>query len=293
MNEDPPSSSTNGSTNGSGGKTWLERLGRMFGADPRSREDLLDLLREAAERGLIEAETLKMIEGALEVDELQVRDAMIPRSQMVVIHKGDSLEDVLPVIIESGHSRFPVVGEDKDEIQGILLAKDLLQLVARDSAEVRLNDLVREPVIIPESKRLNVLLREFRLNKNHMAIVVDEYGGVAGLITIEDVLEEIVGDIDDEHDAETMEDIQALEDGRYLVQALTTIDDFNEAFGSGFSDEEFDTIGGLVVSEFGRVPEVEEQIELGGWRFAVTAADDRRLHAMEVAPAAPLESSDA
>ena len=293
MNEDPPSSSTNGSTNGFGGKTWLERLGRMFGADPRSREDLLDLLREAAERGLIEAETLKMIEGALEVDELQVRDAMIPRSQMVVIHQGDSLEDVLPVIIESGHSRFPVVGEDKDEIQGILLAKDLLQLVARDSAEVRLNDLVREPVIIPESKRLNVLLREFRLNKNHMAIVVDEYGGVAGLITIEDVLEEIVGDIDDEHDAETVEDIQALENGRYLVQALTTIDDFNEAFGSGFSDEEFDTIGGLVVSEFGRVPEVEEQIELGGWRFAVTAADDRRLHAMEVGPAAALESSDA
>jgi len=293
MNEDPPSSSNNGSTNGSGGKTWLERLGRMFGADPRSREDLLDLLREATERGLIEAETLKMIEGALEVDELQVRDAMIPRSQMVVIHKGDSLEDVLPVIIESGHSRFPVVGEDKDEIQGILLAKDLLQLVARDSAEVRLNDLVREPVIIPESKRLNVLLREFRLNKNHMAIVVDEYGGVAGLITIEDVLEEIVGDIDDEHDAETVEDIQALEDGRYLVQALTTIDDFNEAFGSGFSDEEFDTIGGLVVSEFGRVPEVEEQIELGGWRFAVTAADDRRLHAMEVGPTASLESRDA
>ena len=293
MNEDPPSSSTNGSTNGFGGKTWLERLGRMFGADPRSREDLLDLLREAAERGLIEAETLKMIEGALEVDELQVRDAMIPRSQMVVIHQGDSLEDVLPVIIESGHSRFPVVGEDKDEIQGILLAKDLLQLVARDSAEVRLNDLVREPIIIPESKRLNVLLREFRLNKNHMAIVVDEYGGVAGLITIEDVLEEIVGDIDDEHDAETVEDIQALENGRYLVQALTTIDDFNEAFGSGFSDEEFDTIGGLVVSEFGRVPEVEEQIELGGWRFAVTAADDRRLHAMEVGPAAALESSDA
>ena len=292
MNEDPPNS-TSGSPNGSGGKTWLERLGRMFGADPRSREDLLDLLREATQSGLIEAETLKMIEGALEVDQLQVRDAMIPRSQMVVIHKGDSLNEVLPVIIESGHSRFPVVGEDKDEIQGILLAKDLLQLVARDSAEVRLNDLVREPVIIPESKRLNVLLREFRLSKNHMAIVVDEYGGVAGLITIEDVLEEIVGDIDDEHDAETVEDIQALEDGRYLVQALTTIDDFNEAFGSEFSDEEFDTIGGLVVSEFGYVPEVDEVVDLGGWRFRVTAADDRRLHAMEVGPAESFESKDA
>ncbi|MFO7582807.1 HlyC/CorC family transporter [Guyparkeria sp.] len=287
MNEDPPNS-----TNGSGGRTWLERLGRMFGADPRSREDLLDLLREAAESGLIEAETLKMIEGALEVDELQVRDAMIPRSQMVVIHKGDTLDEILPLIIESGHSRFPVVGEDKDEIQGILLAKDLLQLVARDGEEIKLADLIREPVIIPESKRLNVLLREFRLSKNHMAIVVDEYGGVAGLITIEDVLEEIVGDIDDEHDAETVEDIQVLEAGRYLVQALTTIEDFNEAFGSEFSDEEFDTIGGLVVSEFGRVPEVDEEIDLGGWRFRVTAADDRRLHAMEVGAAEMLESTD-
>ncbi|MBL38135.1 MAG: magnesium/cobalt efflux protein [Xanthomonadales bacterium] len=287
MNEDP------NSTNGSGGKTWLERLGRIFGADPRSREDLLDLLREASERGLIEAETLKMIEGALEVDELQVRDAMIPRSQMVVIHKGDTLDEVLAMIIESGHSRFPVVGEDKDEIQGILLAKDLLQLVARENTDLKLADLVREPVIIPESKRLNVLLNEFRVNKNHMAIVVDEYGGVAGLITIEDVLEEIVGDIDDEHDAETVEDIQALGEDHFLVQALTPIDDFNESFGSDFSDEEFDTIGGLVVSEFGYVPEVDEIVELGGWRFEVTAADDRRLHAMRVGPAEASETAEA
>ncbi|HKL50968.1 MAG TPA: transporter associated domain-containing protein [Wenzhouxiangellaceae bacterium] len=286
MNEDP------NSTNGSGGKTWLERLGRIFGADPRSREDLLDLLREASASGLIEAETLKMIEGALEVDELQVRDAMIPRSQMVVIHKGDTLDEVLAMIIESGHSRFPVVGEDKDEIQGILLAKDLLQLVVRENTDLKLADLVREPVIIPESKRLNVLLNEFRVNKNHMAIVVDEYGGVAGLITIEDVLEEIVGDIDDEHDAETVEDIQSLDEGHYLVQALTPIDDFNESFGSEFSDEEFDTIGGLVVSEFGYVPEVDEIVELGGWRFEVTAADDRRLHAMRVGPAEPAQSPE-
>ncbi|MCA1777870.1 MAG: CBS domain-containing protein [Xanthomonadaceae bacterium] len=277
MNEDP------NSTNGSGGRTWLERLGRMFGADPQSREDLLELLHEAAERGLIEAETLKMIDGALEVDELQVRDAMIPRSQMVVIHKGDTLDEILPLIIESGHSRFPVVGEDKDEIQGILLAKDLLQLVTRDAElKLELHDLVRAPVIIPESKRLNVLLREFRLSKNHMAIVVDEYGGVAGLITIEDVLEEIVGDIDDEHDAETTQDILPISDDHFLVQALTMIEDFNEAFGSEFSDEEFDTIGGLVVSEFGRVPEVGESVDLGGWQFEVTAADERRLHAMEV-----------
>jgi len=288
MNDDPDSSSTSSTGasagNGSGGRTWLERLGRAFGADPRSREDLLELLREAAEGGLIEAETMAMIEGALEVDQLQVRDAMIPRSQMVVIHRGDTLDEILEIIIESGHSRFPVVGEDKDEIQGILLAKDLLKLVVKGS-DLKLEDLIREPVIIPESKRLNILLREFRVSRNHMAIVVDEYGGVAGLITIEDVLEEIVGDIDDEHDAETVEDIRKLDPDRYLVQALTAIDDFNDAFGTDFSDDEFDTIGGLVVAEFGYVPEVDEAVELGGWTFRVTAADERRLHAMEVVPA--------
>lgn len=288
MNDDPDSSSTSSTGasagNGSSGRTWLERLGRAFGADPRSREDLLELLREAAEGGLIEAETLAMIEGALEVDQLQVRDAMIPRSQMVVIHRGDTLDEILEIIIESGHSRFPVVGEDKDEMQGILLAKDLLRLVVKGS-DVRLENLIREPVIIPESKRLNILLKEFRVSRNHMAIVVDEYGGVAGLITIEDVLEEIVGDIDDEHDAETVEDIRKLDPDRFLVQALTAIDDFNEAFGTDFSDDEFDTIGGLVVAEFGYVPEVDEAVELGGWSFRVTAADERRLHAMEVVPA--------
>ena len=280
MNEESDSSSSNGS----GGKTWLERLGRVFGSDPKSREDLVELLEEATERGLIEGETLKMIEGALEVDQLQVRDAMIPRSQMVVIHRGETLEDILPMIIDSGHSRFPVVGEDKDEIRGILLAKDLLQLVGVKE-ELELSDLVREPVIIPESKRLNVLLREFRLNKNHMAIVVDEYGGVAGLITIEDVLEEIVGDIDDEHDADAVQDIQRLDEGKYLVQALTAIDDFNESFETEFSDDEYDTIGGLVVAEFGRLPEAGESVKIGGWSFHITSADDRRLHAMEVSQA--------
>ena len=285
MNEESDSSNGHSSnSNGSGGKTWLERLGRVFGADPRSREDLVDLLREAAERGLIETETLTMIEGALEVDQLQVRDAMIPRSQMVVIHQSDSIDAILQVIIESGHSRFPVVGEDKDELKGILLAKDLLRLVIKDT-EIVLKDLVRQPVIIPDSKRLNILLRQFRQSRNHMAIVVDEYGGVAGLITIEDVLEEIVGDIDDEHDAETIEDIQKLGDQRFLVQALTLIEDFNKSFGTEFSDEEFDTIGGLVVGQFGYVPEIDEAVEFGGWHFEVTAADDRRLQAMEVSPA--------
>ncbi len=268
-------------SNGSTSRGWLERLGRAFGGEPRNREDLIELLRDVAEQGLIEADTLAMLEGALEVDELQVRDVMIPRSHMVVIPSGSSLTEILPIIIDSGHSRFPVVGEDRDEVNGILLAKDLLKLVANGD-DVELSDLVRPPVIIPESKRLNVLLREFRVSKNHMAIVVDEYGGVSGLVTIEDVLEEIVGDIDDEHDADVVADIQRLEEGKYLVQALTPIDDFNEALDTEFPDDEYDTIGGLVVAEFGRLPEAAESVEIGDWTFVVTSADDRRLHAMEV-----------
>jgi magnesium and cobalt transporter len=279
MNDESTDSSSPSTSASS--KGWLERLGRAFGGEPRNREDLVTLLRDCSEQGLIESDTLAMLEGALEVDELQVRDVMIPRSHMVVIPDGTPLDEVLPIIIESGHSRFPVVGEDRDEIKGILLAKDLLALVTKDN-DLDLDALLRTPVIIPESKRLNVLLREFRVSKNHMAIVVDEYGGVSGLITIEDVLEEIVGDIDDEHDAEAVEDIRRVEDGKYVVQALTAIDDFNEAFETDFSDDEYDTIGGLVVSEFGRLPEAGESVEIGGWNFVVTSADDRRLHAMEV-----------
>jgi len=270
-------------SSGAESRGWLEKLGRALGGEPRSRDDLIELLRDVSEQGLIEPETLTMLEGALEVDELQVRDVMIPRSHMVVIPAQASLAESVPMIIESGHSRFPVVGEDKDEIRGILLAKDLLQLVSGEKLE--LDDLLRPAVIIPESKRLNVLLREFRVSKNHMAIVVDEYGGVSGLITIEDVLEEIVGDIDDEHDADAVEDIRKLDETRYLVQALTTIDDFNETLGTRFSDEDYDTIGGLVVAEFGRLPEPGEVIEIDEWQFKVTAADDRRLHAMDVSPA--------
>ncbi len=279
MNEET-SDSSNGSSSASS-RGWLERIGRAFGSEPRSREDLVELLRDVSEQGLIEPDTLAMLEGALEVDELQVRDVMIPRSHMVVIPDGTPLDEILPIIIESGHSRFPVVGEHRDEIKGILLAKDLLKMVA-NGHDIDIDELVRAPVIIPESKRLNVLLREFRVSKNHMAIVVDEYGGVSGLITIEDVLEEIVGDIDDEHDAEAVQDIQRIEEGKFLVQALTAIDDFNESFETDFSDDEYDTIGGLVVAEFGRLPESGESVEIGGWNFVVTSADDRRLHAMEV-----------
>jgi len=262
---------------------WLEKIGKAFGADPKSREDLIEVLGAATQQGLIESDTLAMLKGALGVDELQVRDVMVPRSHMVVLPRDASLQEILPIIIESGHSRFPVVGEDRDEVEGILLAKDLLQWVTSDEAP-DLSELLRPAVIIPESKRLNVLLREFRVSKNHIAIVVDEYGGVSGLITIEDVLEEIVGDIDDEHDAEAVEDVQRLDDGGFLIQALATIEDINEALGTQFSDADYDTIGGLVVSEFGRVPEVGESLEMGQWRFVVKAADERRMHAMEMHP---------
>ena len=268
-------------SNGASSRSWLEKLGRAFGGEPRSREDLVELLRDVAKHGLIEGDTLAMLEGALEVDELQVRDVMIPRSHMVVISEDASMEDILPVIVESGHSRFPVVGEDRDEVRGILLAKDLLQLFSVEG-ELVLSELMRPAVIIPESKRLNVLLREFRISKNHMAIVVDEYGGVSGLLTIEDVLEEIVGDIDDEHDAEAVRDIERLQDGVYRAQALTPIDDFNDALGTEFSDDEYDTIGGLVVAEFGRLPEAGESVNIGDWVFEIESADDRRLHAMVV-----------
>ncbi len=279
MNEESGDSS-NGSSSASS-RGWLERIGRAFGSEPRSREGLIELLRDLSDQGLIEPETLAMLEGALKVDELQVRDVMVPRSHMVVIADGTPMDEILPIIIESGHSRFPVVGEHRDEIKGILLAKDLLRMVSNDS-DIVIDDLIRTAVIIPESKRLNVLLREFRISKNHMAIVVDEYGGVSGLITIEDVLEEIVGDIDDEHDPDAVQDIQRCDNGKYLVQALTDIDDFNESFETDFSDDEYDTIGGLVVAEFGRLPESGETVAIGDWNFVVTDADDRRLHAMEV-----------
>lgn len=262
---------------------WLERLGRVLGGEPKSREGLVELLNEASKQGLIEADTLAMLQGALGVDELQVRDVMVPRSHMVVLPKTGTLDDILPLIMDSGHSRFPVVGEDRDEVEGILLAKDLLQLVSGGQA-LDLNALLRPAVIIPESKRLNVLLREFRVSKNHMAIVVDEYGGTSGLITIEDVLEEIVGDIDDEHDVDAVDDVQKLDDGAFLVQALATIEDINDRLGTAFSDADYDTIGGLVVAQFGRVPEVDETTQFEGWTFVVKSADERRLHAMEMRP---------
>ena len=225
-----------------------------------------------------------MIEGVFDVSEMQVRDIMIPRSQMVVVDWNSELESFLPHLIESTHSRFPVIGENKDEVYGILLAKDLLPYLSSDrSSTLNMRDLLRPAVFIPESKRLNVLLTEFRTSHNHMAIVVDEYGGVAGLITIEDVLEQIVGEIEDEHDIESdVSDIVALDSGAFNVRALTPVDDFNEHFESHFSDEEFVTIGGVVMNGFGRMPKEGDSIELSQFKFTIIAANSRRIYMIQV-----------
>jgi len=264
-------------------RSWLDRLSQAFSAEPRNRQDLIEILRDAQQRHLLDADALVMIEGVLEVSEMQVRDIMIPRSQMVVVERDAGLHQILPIITESAHSRFPVIGENRDEVIGILLAKDLLPYFM-DGGEAGFNvrDILRPAVFIPESKRLNVLLKEFRASRNHIAIVVDEYGGVAGLVTIEDVLEQIVGEIADEHDVEDELFIMKHSDSRFTVKALTPIEEFNEYFGMAFSDEEFDTIGGLVMREFGHLPRRGEVRQIGRLRFKVLHADSRRLHLLQL-----------
>ncbi len=255
---------------------------------PEDRDQLLELLRSSYERNLIDADALGMIEGALQMSELQARDIMIARAQMDMVAAGDDLQDVLTQVIESGHSRFPVYGENKDDIVGMLLAKDLLRCVAQNASSVR--QVLRPALFIPESKRLNELLRDFRRNRNHMAVVVDEYGGVAGLLTIEDVLEQIVGEIEDEHDFdETDANIQPAREGSYRVRAHTEIGDFNATFGTRFSDAQFDTVGGLLLSNFGHLPRRGEEIEIDGLRFRVLRADGRRLHSLLVSRIPPSE----
>jgi magnesium and cobalt transporter len=260
---------------------WLERISALLLREPEDREQLIELLHSAFEKNLLDADALAMIEGVMQVSEMQVRDIMIPRSQMDVIDITDAPEKFIPFVIETAHSRFPVIDENKDDIIGILLAKDLLRYYAGEDFNVR--DMLRPAVFIPEAKRLNVLLKEFRSNRNHIAIVVDEYGGVAGMVTIEDVLEQIVGDIEDEYDFDETEDnIIRDHNGRYRIKALTEIADFNEALGTSFSDEEFDTIGGLVVSKLGHLPKRGEQVSFDGLKFAVLRADSRRLHSLMV-----------
>ena len=265
-------------------RSWLERISSALSGEPSSREDLIELLRDVQTHGLIGSDTLRMMEGAIAVADLTVGDVMVSRSQMVALPVDGKFLDLMKEVVESGHSRFPVHGEDKDEILGILLAKDLLRGVVADNGPGSVRELLRPAVLIPESKKLNVLLREFRQSRNHMAIVIDEYGGVAGLVTIEDVLEEIVGEIDDEHDEAEDETvlIAAQADGQYVVDALTPIDDFNERFSADFDDDEYDTIGGLVTAAIGHLPEAGEELTLGRFVFRVARADARRLHALHV-----------
>jgi magnesium and cobalt transporter len=279
MTDKPPS------TNGTGSTSLIARLKRAIKGEPWSREEIQDIIQQSETD--IDAEEKSMLAGVLEVSETQVRDVMIPRSQMVVIDIDDDINEMISVIVESGHSRFPVMGEDRDEVLGILLAKDLLRYFGRKSGQdVPIRKLLRPAAVIPESKRLNALLKEFRASHNHMAIVVDEYGGVSGLLTIEDVLEEIVGDIDDEHDPEEDAFIRPEGDrnGRpcYAVRALTRIEDFNEFFECALSDEEYDTVGGLVMHELGRLPRRGESVDFGGFEFSVTKADKRRIGALRV-----------
>lgn len=259
----------------------LERLSNFLLREPEDREQLVELLHGAYENSLMDADSLAMIEGVLQVSEMQVRDIMIPRSQMDVIDITDPPETFIPHVIETAHSRFPVIEDNKNDVIGILLAKDLLRYYAGEDFEVR--DMLRPAVFIPEAKRLNILLKEFRSNRNHIAIVVDEYGGVAGMVTIEDVLEQIVGDIEDEYDYDEDEDnIIQNADGQYRVKALTEIADFNEAIGTSFSDEEFSTIGGLVVNQFGHLPKRNEEITFNGLHIKVLRADSRRLHSIMI-----------
>ena len=263
----------------------LERLGAWLAREPEDRDELVAVLRSCYERNLVDADALSMIEGVLQVSEMQARDIMVPRSQMDVIDIKESPDQFIPTVIQTGHSRFPVIGESKDNVIGILLAKDLLRYYAGEE-EFDVRDMLRPAVFIPEAKPLNVLLKDFRRNRNHMAVVVDEYGGVAGLITIEDVIEQIVGDIEDEYDFDDVEDnIVQDKGGQYRVKALTEIADFNAVFGTDYSDEDFDTIGGLVLSRFGRVPKRGEQASFDNLVFKVLRADSRRIHLLQVSRA--------
>jgi magnesium and cobalt transporter len=266
-------------------RSLFERIAQAFSSEPRSREDLQEVLRLAMENDVIDEDAFSIIEGAMQVSGMHARDIMVPRPQMSVIRADATLEDILPQIIETKHSRYPVIGENSDDVLGILLVKDLLpQILSKDDGDFDIQNLLRRSVVVPESKRLNVLLREFRLNRNHMAMVIDEYGGVAGLVTIEDVLEEIVGEIEDETDAEEDQYIRRISEDDYFIRALTPIEEFNDYFSASFSDVEFDTIGGVVMHAFGHVPTRNEVTHIEGFEFKVINADQRKIHSLRLRP---------
>jgi magnesium and cobalt transporter len=262
-------------------RSWLERLGHFLSGEPEDRQDLLELLRTAQKRNLLEAEALAMIEGVMQVSEQRVRDIMIPRSQMIVVAQDAELEAIFPLVAESAHSRYPVIAEDRTEVVGVLLVKDLLIHSLKDRSR-KVHEVMRQALFVPESKRLNVLLGEFRASRSHMAIVVDEYGAAAGLVTIEDVLEQIVGDIEDEHDFGEEEFIFRRSDRDFTLKALTPIEQFNDYFYTDLGNGQFDTVGGLIVHHLGHVPKRGEKIEIGDFRFVVLRADNRRVHLLKL-----------
>ncbi|TAK72798.1 MAG: CBS domain-containing protein [Gammaproteobacteria bacterium] len=264
-------------------RSWLERFIALLAREPQDRDQLMEMLRNAEERDVLSAEILGMIERIMHVSEMQVRDVMVPKAQMVVVQKNSRLADILPFVIESGHSRFPVVDPSKKDIVGMLLAKDLLKYFNKDPNQFNINDIMRPAVFTPQSKRLDILLREFRATRNHIAIVLDEYGHVEGLVTIEDVLEQIVGEIEDEYDIEEEDtQIKKLAEDTFIVKASTLIEEFNAYFHSNFSDEEFDTIGGIVLQGFGHLPKRGENIKIQQFRFKVLHSDSRRIYLLEV-----------
>jgi magnesium and cobalt transporter len=263
--------------------SWLDSL-KLFAGDPQNRSEIKHILREAEGRQIVDSDALSIMEGAIQVANMQVREIMIPRSQMVCVHADQIAKDFLPQVIESAHSRFPVLGENDDEVLGIMLAKDLLPLVlTENNTSFRLKDIMRPVTYVPESKRVNVLLKEFRATRNHMALVIDEYGGLAGLVTIEDVLEQIVGEIEDEHDFDEEDSfIKQVDDTTYMVKALTPIEDFNDTFDTNFKNVEFYTIGGIIIDKFGRLPDCDETITIGKLSFNVANANNRQIHLLEV-----------
>lgn len=280
MSDEYPSSTTTEKHE----RSWLDKLLHAFSAEPKSRDELMEIIKDAADNQLLDQEALSIIEGALDVSSLQAREIMVPRSHIVAIRIEDSPQEYLPKIIESGHSRFPVIGENIDDVRGILLAKDLLPLALKGTDNFNIETILRPANVVPESKRVNVLLREFRENRYHMALVMDEYGGITGLLTIEDILEEIVGEIEDETDEEeaTSDFIKRVSENDYIVKALTSIESFNEFFNTEFSDEDFDTIGGILMQEFGHLPKRNEIVQLDNMQFRVLYADNRQIHLLRL-----------
>ncbi|CAM3577976.1 Magnesium and cobalt efflux protein CorC [Vibrio aerogenes CECT 7868] len=277
MNEDNSQNSE-----GPSRKSFFERLGQLFQGDPKDRQELVEVIRDSETNELIDHDTKDMLEGVIQISEMRIRDIMIPRSQMVTVDKSATLDELIALIIDAQHSRYPIISEDKDHVEGMLLAKDLLKYLGSESTPFDIDEVIRTAVVVPESKRVDRLLKEFREERYHMAIVVDEFGGVSGLVTIEDILEEIVGDIEDETDDEEQEEIRQLSKHTYSVNALTTIEDFNDTFGTQFSDEEVDTVGGLVMTAFGHLPERGEVVQIDDYQFKVTSADNRRVIQLQV-----------